>query len=152
MRENRQSLSVLGNWEYYPEMLIRIKPTLWEYRKVDMVVSGWGPFFADYFAGAGPMAGVSYINEAPLENMRNTPFFIAVGEFDAAYGRALSGRQWKQYLDSTAVANPGQFIHQVDIQKGKGQGIDYFKTAPWLRQFTRNPYPDTLSFPILCST
>lgn len=105
-----------------------------------------GPFFADYFAGAGPMAGVSYINEAPLENMRNTPFFIAVGEFDAAYGRALSGRQWKQYLDSAAVANPGQFIHQVDIQKGKGHGIDYFKTAPWLRQFTRNPYPDTLSF------
>lgn len=105
-----------------------------------------GPFFADYFAAAGPMAGVSYHNEAPLENMRNTPFHIAVGEFDFAYGRARGGAQWKNQLDSAARANPGQFIHVVDIQKGKGHGIDYFKTTPWLRKFTRNAYPDTLSF------
>lgn len=105
-----------------------------------------GPFFADYFAAAGPMAGVSYHNEAPLENMRNTPFYIAVGEFDFAYGRALGGAQWKKQMDSAAHANPGQFAHVVDIQKGKGHGIDYFKTTPWLRKFTRNTYPDTLSF------
>ena len=72
--------------------------------------------------------------------------YIAVGEFDYAYGRILGGTQWKYALDSTSKANQGQFIHQVDIQKGKGHGIDYLKTAPWLRQFTRNPYPDTISF------
>lgn len=105
-----------------------------------------GPFFADYFAGAGPMAGVSFINEAPLENMRNTPFYITVGEFDVAYGRAQSGQQWKHGLDSASVANPGQFVHQVVIEKEHGHAINYFKTAPWLRQFTRKPYPDTLSF------
>jgi len=105
-----------------------------------------GPFFADYFAAAGPMAGVSYISEAPIENMRNTPFRITVGEQDYAYDRALGGGQWKHALDSAAAANAGQFIHVVDIEKGHGHGVDYDKTAPWLRQFTRNPYPDTLSF------
>jgi len=105
-----------------------------------------GPFFADYFAGVGPMAGVSYLTEAPLENMRNTPFYITVGEFDAAYGRAPSAHQWKHALDSASTTNPGQFVHQVVIEKGKGHGVDYYKTAPWLRQFTRNPYPDTISF------
>lgn len=105
-----------------------------------------GPFFADYFAGSGPMAGVSYANEAPLENMRNTPFYIAVGAFDYAYGRALGGAQWKKQLDSASKANAGQFVHVVDIQQGKGHGIDYFKTTPWLKQYIRNPYPDTLSF------
>ncbi len=105
-----------------------------------------GPFFADYFAAAGPMAGASNINEAPIENMRNTPFIISVGEYDFAYGRVDGAREWKKYLDSAAKSNSGQFIHEVDIQSGRGHGIDYYKTAPWLKQFTRNPYPDTVSF------
>jgi hypothetical protein len=105
-----------------------------------------GPFFADYFAAAGPMAGVSFTNEAPIENMRNTPFRITVGEFDYAYGRAAAAAQWKISLDSASAGNPGQFIHVVDVERGRGHGVDYFQTAPWLAQFTRNPYPDTLSF------
>lgn len=104
-----------------------------------------GVFLADYFAAAGPMAGPVWVNQEPVENLRNTALRIEVGENDHAYGRATNAKDWKIRLDSAALKNPGQFIHAVEIQKGRGHGIDYFRTAPWLKQFTRNPYPDTLS-------
>ncbi|MFZ4861231.1 hypothetical protein ACL9RF_03520 [Sphingobacterium sp. Mn56C] len=105
-----------------------------------------GLFFADYFAGIGPMAGIAALSEAPIENIRNTAFYASVGEFDHAYGRSVGGQQWKLALDSAAKNNNGQFPHIVDIQKGRGHGIDYFKTTAWLRNFSRKPYPDTVSF------
>ncbi|WP_316788721.1 hypothetical protein [Pedobacter frigoris] len=104
-----------------------------------------GIFLADYFAAAGPMAGPVWVNQEPVENLRNTAFRIEVGENDNAYGRSTNAKDWKARLDSAASKNPGQFIHTVEIQKGRGHGIDYFKTAPWLKQFTRKAYPDTLS-------
>ncbi len=105
-----------------------------------------GPFFADYFAGAGPMAGAVDTNQVPAENLRNTAFRVEVGQNDFAYGRALFGHLWQGLLDSLGAAHPGQFPHAVVVQGGKGHGIDYFNTAPWLSGFTRNVYPDTLSF------
>lgn len=104
-----------------------------------------GVFLADYFAGAGPMAGPVWADQEPIENLRNTAFHIEVGEKDYAYGRVQNGRDWKKLLDSAAAKNPGQFKHEVEIQNGRGHGIDYFRTAPWLKQFTRKAYPDTLS-------
>jgi hypothetical protein len=34
----------------------------------------------------------------------------------------------------------------VEIQAGKGHGIDYMRAAPWIKQFSRKNYPDTLSW------
>ncbi|WP_316815250.1 hypothetical protein [Pedobacter nyackensis] len=104
-----------------------------------------GIFFADYFAGAGPMAGSIWKEQEHIENLRNTAFFIGMGENDFAYDRITNARNWKIMLDSAASKNRGQFVHKVDIQAGKGHGIDYFKASPWLKQFKRKSYPDTLS-------
>lgn len=104
-----------------------------------------GIFLADYFAGAGPMAGPVWADQEHIENLRNTAFSIEVGEYDKAYDRVTNGRDWKILLDSASQNNKGQFNHRVEIQPGKGHGIDYFRTTPWLKQFTRNAYPDTLS-------
>ena len=105
-----------------------------------------GTFFADYFAGLGPMAGPETPEAAPIENLRNTSIRIEVGEFDTGYGRNLSGVDWKKRLDEASAANPGQFNHVVVIQQGKGHGIDYYNVSPWLVKQTRINYPDILSF------
>lgn len=105
-----------------------------------------GIFLADYFAAAGPMAGAIWPEQEHIENLRNTAFCIQMGEFDYAYERVENARKWKIKLDSAAAASPGQFIHTVEIQAGKGHGIDYMKAAPWIKQFKRKNYPDTLSW------
>lgn len=104
-----------------------------------------GVYLADYFAAAGPMAGPVWADQEPIENLRNTALRIEVGEHDNAYGRAQNARNWKLKLDSAAAANPGQFIHHINIQEGKSHGINYYNTSSWLKQFKRNSYPDTLS-------
>ncbi|MCT3647159.1 hypothetical protein HZQ44_03090 [Elizabethkingia anophelis] len=106
-----------------------------------------GTFYADYFAGVGPMAGPETKEAAPIENLRNTSIRIEVGEFDTGFGRNEMGKSWKQRLDSAASANPGYFNHVVTIQPGKGHGINYYNVTPWLiQQKKRDTYPDILSF------
>ncbi|WP_293917783.1 MULTISPECIES: hypothetical protein [unclassified Sphingobacterium] len=106
-----------------------------------------GTFYADYFAGLGPMAGPETKEAAPIENLRNTSVRIEVGEFDRGFGRNEMGISWKNRLDSAALANPGYFNHVVTIQPGKGHGINYYDVTPWLiKQSKRVTYPDVLSF------
>ncbi|MRG44311.1 hypothetical protein GFS24_04255 [Chitinophaga sp. SYP-B3965] len=105
-----------------------------------------GIFLADYFAAAGPMAGSIWPEQEHIENLRNTAFCIQMGESDFAYDRVENAKRWKVMLDSAAAASPGQFNHIVEIQAGKGHGIDYMRAAPWIKQFTRKNYPDTLSW------
>ncbi|WP_052496544.1 alpha/beta hydrolase family protein [Pedobacter lusitanus] len=105
-----------------------------------------GAFFADYFAGLGPMAGPETPEGAAIENLRNTATRVEVGEFDTGFGRNAMGADWKKRLDSATAANPGQFNHVVVIQPGKGHGINYYDVSPWLVKQTRKNYPDTLSF------
>lgn len=105
-----------------------------------------GTFYADYFAGIGPMAGPEAATAAPIENLRNTAIRIEVGELDTGFERNIMGADWQRRLDSAAQANPGQFDHEVVIQQGRGHGINYHQVTPWLVQKTRNAYPDTLSF------
>lgn len=106
-----------------------------------------GTFYADYFAGLGPMAGPETEEAAPIENLRNTSVRIEVGEFDRGFDRNKMGISWKQRLDSAALVNPGYFNHVVNIQTGKGHGINYYNVTPWLiKQSKRVTYPDVLSF------
>lgn len=105
-----------------------------------------GTFFADYFAGIGPMAGAETNKTAAIENLRNTAIRVETGEADSGFGRNVWAHDWKRRLDSAAASNPGQFNHVCSIQINKGHGIDYYKVAPWLVQQTRKNYPDTLSF------
>ncbi|XAM00342.1 hypothetical protein OT109_02925 [Phycisphaeraceae bacterium D3-23] len=103
-----------------------------------------GPFMPDLFAGINPMAaGVGLGN--PVENLRNLPCYTSVGENDTMFKRAPNAIAYHQRLDELHAQDPtGYAHHHLDLQPGRGHGIDYRPGAPWIAQHTRNPHPDTV--------
>ena len=101
-------------------------------------------FMPDYFAGAGPMAAAEPLGAA--ENLRNIAFGMEVGERDMGFRRAEFAQQWKDELDLLERSNPGDFVHRVDIQPGKGHGdTDFTVMTPWLKQFSSRRFEITWS-------
>lgn len=103
-------------------------------------------FYADYLAGAGPMAGGEPLINAPAENLRNTAFCFHTGEKDFMFLRneltAITGAT----LDSLQESHSDGYTHAVVIVPDRGHSIDYSVTTPWLRQHTRNPHPKHISW------
>jgi len=97
-----------------------------------------GPFMADRFAAAGPMAGGMM---TVTENLRNLPFRSDIGEKDTAYRRIELAKELHAKIDEHHKADPAGYINQLAVQKGRGHGIDYSKCPTWLAQHERNPYP-----------
>lgn len=100
-----------------------------------------GSFYADYLAGAGPMAGGEPLKNAPAENLRNTAFSLRTGDQDFGFYRDKLTRYTKRALDSLQLAHPDGYVHNVELLPGYGHSIDYNPTTPWLKQHVRNPYP-----------
>lgn len=98
-------------------------------------------FYADYIAGAGPIAGGEVLVSCPPENLANVPFTLQTGEDDTMYGRKLLTQKVGYLLDSLETVHPGHYVHNVNLQPGKGHGCDYTLTTPWLVDFTRNATP-----------
>lgn len=98
-------------------------------------------FYADYLAGAGPIAGGEFMQNCPPENLANLAFCLQTGENDLNNARDILTRSVGEKLDSLAAAHPGYYTHKVDIQAGMGHGCDYTKTSPWLRDYSRNAAP-----------
>ncbi|MDE5971740.1 MAG: hypothetical protein K2G94_03230 [Muribaculaceae bacterium] len=103
-------------------------------------------FYADYLAGAGPMAGGEPLKNAPVENLRNVAFSLRTGADDHGFYRDLLTSYTKHALDSVAVENPGYYIHEVELIPGRGHHIDYRVTTPWLKQFSRQPHATRLTW------
>ncbi len=103
-------------------------------------------FYADYLAGAGPMAGGEPLRNAPAENCRNIAFSLRTGDQDFGFYRDKLTRSTLAAFDSLQAANPEDFKHWVELIPGKGHAIDYTPTTPWLRQSTRNPWPKRVSW------
>lgn len=103
-------------------------------------------FYADYLAGAGPMAGGEPLKNAPAENCRNIAFSLRTGALDRGFYRNKLTQCVKNEFDRLEKLNPGSFIHHIELIPGRGHGIDYRPTTPWLKQYTRNPYPKTVSW------
>lgn len=98
-------------------------------------------FYADYLAGAGPMAGGEPLRNAPCENLSNTAFSLISGEKDNMFFRNDMTMNTGRTLDSLAALYPGEYVHRVELQPGRGHGIDYTPTTPWLMKFRRNAQP-----------
>lgn len=98
-------------------------------------------FYADYLAGAGPMAGGEPLINAPAENLRNTAFTLHTGENDYGFLRNQLTQITGATLDSLRRESPDAYVHQVELEPGRGHAITYGVITPWLKQFTRNPYP-----------
>ncbi|MEO6684075.1 MAG: hypothetical protein ABIN48_14730 [Ginsengibacter sp.] len=105
-----------------------------------------GAFYADYLAGAGPMAGGEPLENAPPLNYRNIAFSLQTGENDLRFGRNKLTQRAGEVFDSLKTIYPDAYNHKIEIQPGRGHSIDYTTTTPWLIQFKRNPHPSSVSW------
>lgn len=103
-------------------------------------------FYADYLAGAGPMAGGEPLRNAPPENLSGIAFSLLTGENDRMFFRNMLTEATGQALDSLHSLHPDRYVHRVELEPGRGHGIDYYRTTPWLMPFTRNARPDAFTW------
>lgn len=98
-------------------------------------------FYCDYWAGAGPMAGGEVLHCAPAENLCNLAFSLETGSQDFMYCRDTLTKIVGEELDSLSKLYPKMYLHHVHLQAGRGHGIEYSPTTPWLSRFRRVPRP-----------
>lgn len=98
-------------------------------------------FYADYLAGAGPMAGGEPLENCPPENLRHTAFSLLSGENDYMYCRNKLVEIAARQLDSLQRLCPDDYVHRVELVPGQGHGFDYRPTTPWLRKHVRRTRP-----------
>lgn len=103
-------------------------------------------FYADYLAGAGPMAGGEPLVNAPAENLRHVAFSFLTGAEDKGFYRDRLTGTTAQALDSLERLHPGDYRHRVQLISGAGHSIDYSPTTPWLSQYTRRPRPTSFTW------
>lgn len=103
-------------------------------------------FYADYLAGAGPMAGGEPLKNAPVENLRNTAFSLRTGSEDRGFYRNALTAWTAEALDSVSRLSPGVYDYKVELIPGRNHFIDYKPTTPWLAGHVRNPYPKTVTW------
>ncbi|MBU3682985.1 MAG: alpha/beta hydrolase [Phycisphaerales bacterium] len=99
------------------------------------------PRMADRFAAAAMMAG--HPNEAVPDGLRNLPFSIQVGALDAAFERNTVAASWGERLAALQRADPGGYVHDVQIRPGKGHWMDGQDASaiPWMARHVRDPRP-----------
>ena len=98
-------------------------------------------FYADYLAGAGPMAGGEPLKNAPMENLANIAFALRTGEADYGFARNAMTYNAAITIDSLRNCHPGLYNHFIELVPNMGHAINYEKTTPWLKGFTRNAHP-----------
>lgn len=98
-------------------------------------------FYADYLAGAGPMAGGEPLKNAPMENLANIAFALRTGEADYGFARNAMTYNAAITIDSLRNCHPGLYNYFIELVPNMGHAINYEKTTPWLKQFSRNAHP-----------
>ena len=98
-------------------------------------------FYADYLAGAAPMAGGEPLRNAPAENLGHTAFSLVTGEKDTGFYRYLLTQRTGERLDSLLTRYPRAYTHRVMLEAGRGHHIDYSVSTPWLKEYSRKACP-----------
>ena len=98
-------------------------------------------FYADYLAGAGPMAGGEPLKNAPVENLANIAFSLRTGELDYGFARNAMTYNAAITIDSLSKQHPGMYRHFIELVPQMGHSINYETTTPWLKKHTRNANP-----------
>lgn len=101
-----------------------------------------GPFMADRLGGANAMAG-GVGKDVPAENLRNLAFRTDVGENDTTFNRVGLAREYHARMDALAKQYGG-YDNDLNVQAGKGHGVDYHPGSVWMIKHQRNPHPDTV--------
>ncbi len=108
-----------------------------------------GAFMADRWAGAGSMAGGEPLNNAPPPNMRNIAFRADIGENDTMFDRIGLNRRYGEALAQLKKEDPAGFNYLINVQPGRGHGIDYQPCPQWLLQHHRNPWPSRVTWQVI---
>ncbi|MFT4513976.1 MAG: hypothetical protein ACI91B_002683, partial [Planctomycetota bacterium] len=95
----------------------------------------------DRFAATGGMAAAEPIGTSLPENMRNVAMRIDIGEKDIMFDRVGLARRMGGRLAELRKQDPEGYDYSVNIQAGRGHGIDYSLTPKWLAERVRNPRP-----------
>jgi hypothetical protein len=98
------------------------------------------PFMADRLAGANAMAAGVGLGNPPI-NLRNVAFRTDVGELDTHIGRRPMAEKFHAELDRFHQLDPDGYSHSINVQPGKGHGVDYRPGIQWIANYTRNPWP-----------
>lgn len=98
-------------------------------------------FYADYLAGAGPMAGGEPLKNAPAENCGQIGFSLLTGAQDRGFYRDELTYWTQQAFDSLQARYPDRYIHRVNLIPGRGHFINYDLTLRWLKHFRRTAQP-----------
>ncbi len=100
------------------------------------------PRMADQIAAAAMMAG--HPNDAKPFGLRNIGFTLHMGGKDSAYKRNEVARQWKKRLAELQKSDPGGYENEVVIHEKHGHWMqrDDAVAVPWMRKFTRKPFPE----------
>ena len=94
-------------------------------------------FYADYLAAAGPMAGGEIPSDAPAENCGHIGFSLLTGANDFMFARHQLTARTHELFDSLQRCYPTEYRHRIEFIPGRGHGIDYSPTTPWLSHFIR---------------
>lgn len=103
-------------------------------------------FMPDRFAGANPMAGGVHPDKHPPMNLRNVAFRNDVGEKDTMFDRVGNAIKFHDRLDELYADDPDGYQHAINVQKGRGHGIDYRPGVAWIAEHTRTPWPSRLAW------
>lgn len=98
-------------------------------------------YYADYLAAAGPMAGGEIPSDAPAENCGHIGFSLRTGANDYMFARNLLTARTHELFDSLQRCYPDEYQHYIELIPGRGHGIDYSPTTPWMSQFVRHTHP-----------
>lgn len=99
-------------------------------------------FYADYLAAAGPIAGGEPMENAPAENCANIAFSLRTGSNDRGFCRNELTEAAKNEFDSLQKLHPGYYEHDIQVVPGATHtSVDYKPTTPYMKGYTRNPYP-----------
>ena len=108
-------------------------------------------YYADYLAGAGPMAGGEPLINAPVENCQHIAFSLRTGAKDNMFHRDRLTQITKEAFEAQQARYPGYYKHFIQLISGSGHGIPYEPTTPWLAQHKRTPHPKSVrweDFPV----
>lgn len=74
-------------------------------------------------------------------NLRNTGFRSDTGENDTMFDRAKLARQAHEFLANLKKDDPTGYNHMLNIQAGRGHGIDYKPGPAWIATKIRQTNP-----------
>lgn len=103
-----------------------------------------GPNMADRFGAIAVAAAGEMLDRAPVENLRNLPMNLQVGDQDTGFDRFKLASGWaarmKQLAESDECGPPCYDVNFV-THPGQGHAIDDRESPKWLAQQRRNPIP-----------